>query len=314
MSATPPDVKARPTAGANAHHTIGRGTLLAVAFVTLVWGFNWPMMKFALRELEPLWFRAITMTGGVALMLAWTIARGRLPAMTRAHWRSIAILGLPNMLGWHLFSIFGVQALASGRAATLGFTMPIWTIVIGALFFGQRLTKRGIVAAVCAVASVALLVADEFGALAGRPIGIAWMQIAAVSWAVGTLLMRRTTLALSTEVITIGMMALTSVAFWVLAITLEPVPTFTFSTGMWWALAWGVVVNYALAQIVWFSLARRLPPQVSTFALMAVPLIGAMSAGVVVNEPLRGTDIVAAGFVMAAIATALWPARKRDVA
>lgn len=292
-------------------HRIGRGTLAAVVFVTLVWGFNWPMMKFALRELEPLWFRAITMTGGIALMLAWTLARGAWPRMTRTQWRSIAILALPNMLGWHLFSILGVQALASGRAATLGFTMPIWTILIGALFFGQALTKRGMVAAACAVAAVSLLVADEFTALAGRPVGIAWMQLAAVSWALGTLLMRRTTLALPTEVITIGMMALTCVAFWVLALALEPVPSIRFGTGMWGALAWGVVVNYTLAQIAWFSLARKLPPQASTFALMAVPLIGAVSAGFVVNEPLRASDIAAAGFVMAAIATALWPVGRK---
>jgi len=40
-------------------------------------------------------------------------------------------LALPNIIALHLFSILGVQALASGRAAILGFTMPIWTVAAG---------------------------------------------------------------------------------------------------------------------------------------------------------------------------------------
>ncbi len=179
-----------------------RATVAAVVFITLVWGLNWPMMKFSLREITPLYFRAITMTGGVLLLVAWLKLRGTSMAMTRPQWRAVAWLALPNVLGWHLFSILGVQALASGRAATLGFTMPIWTLLLGALFFGQRLNRRGIVAAVCAATAVALLVADEFSALAGRPVGIAWMQVAAISWALGTLMLRRTPLPLPTDVIT----------------------------------------------------------------------------------------------------------------
>jgi drug/metabolite transporter (DMT)-like permease len=294
------------------HHMtrgMNRGTVAAVVFITLVWGLNWPMMKFSLREITPLYFRAITMTGGVLLLMAWLKLRGTPIAMSRPQWRAVAWLALPNVLGWHLFSILGVQALASGRAATLGFTMPIWTLLLGALFFGQRFTWRGIVAALCAGAAVALLVADEFTALAGRPVGIAWMQVAAVCWAMGTLMLRRTVLPLPTDVITTWMMALSSIAFWVLAVALEPVPSLSFSGPMWGALAWGVVINYALAQIMWFALARKLPPQASTFALMAVPLVGAMSAGFIVDEPVRTTDLIAAGFVMAAIASALWPAK-----
>ncbi len=286
-----------------------RATLAAVVVITLLWGLNWPIMKLSLREMTPLMFRAITMTGGVLMLAAFIRLRGPWPTITRAQWKDVAVLALPNMLGWHLFSILGVQALASGRAATLGFTMPIWTVLLGALFFGQHLTRRGMLAALCASVAVALLIADEFTALAGRPMGVMWMQIAAVCWALGTLMMRRTHVALPTDVITVVMMAMTSAAFWALALAVEPWPSFNISSTMGWALAWGVVVNYGVAQIIWFGLARKLPPQASTFALMAVPLVGAMTAGFIVDEPLRSTDLMAAGFVMVAIASALWPVK-----
>lgn len=37
--------------------------LVALVLLTLFWGINWPVMKLSLREITPLYFRAITVTG-----------------------------------------------------------------------------------------------------------------------------------------------------------------------------------------------------------------------------------------------------------
>ena len=196
-------------------------------------------MKFSLRELSPIYFRAVTMTGGALMLLAWYRLRGVPMRLPRSAMLPVLLLALPNIFGWHLFSILGVQELASGRAATLGFTMPIWTVLLGALFFGQGLSRRALVGMACAGAAVALLVAHEVTALAGRPLGVLWMQLAAVSWALGTILMRRSTLKLPTEALTVWMMGLSSAGFWLVASALEPAPSWRFSAPMWAALLWG---------------------------------------------------------------------------
>jgi drug/metabolite transporter (DMT)-like permease len=113
--------------------------------VTLMWGCNWPMMKISLREVPPLGFRALTMSGGVLLMAAWFSLRGssrhglRVP---RDQWRGVLVLALPNIVGWHLASIIGLTLLPAGRSAILAFTMPVWTVVLGVLLFAQVLTRR----------------------------------------------------------------------------------------------------------------------------------------------------------------------------
>lgn len=284
-----------------------RGQWLALLALTLMWGVNWPMMKFSLRELTPLYFRAATMSAGALLLYAFYAARGVPMRIPRTHWAALLLLALPNIFGWHLLSILGVQALASGRAAILGFTMPIWTVLLGALLFGQGMGRRTWISVAAGVAAVGLLIGQEIGAIAGRPLGVLWMQAAAVSWALGTLLMRRTTLPLPTEAITVWMMLLSSAAFWVVAALFEPWPSWHFSAPMWASLVWGATVNYGVAQVIWFGMARSLPPQASTFAIMAVPLVGVASATVVVGEIPRWTDGLAALFVMLAIASALWP-------
>jgi drug/metabolite transporter (DMT)-like permease len=280
-------------------------TLVGLALLTLLWGVNWPIMKFSLRELSPVYFRAATMSGGALLLAAFYTARGLDLRLPRAAWLPLAWLALPNIFGWHLFSILGVQELASGRAAILGFTMPVWTTLLAIVFFGERLTGRIAFSAACALTAVALLLADELTAMAGRPLGILWMQVAALAWALGTNLMRRSTLKLPTPVITAWMMLLSSAGFWFVAPFVEPWPSWRFSLPMWAALAWGVVINYAVTQIIWFGLARQMPPTASAYSIMAVPIVGIVSAVALVGEVPRWQDFVAAAFVMAAIAGAL---------
>lgn len=292
---------------------ISRQQLLTLVALTLMWGVNWPMMKFSLRELSPMYFRALTMTAGALFLYSWYRARGLRMLPRGAEWRSVVAIGAPNMLGWHTVSILGVKELASGRAAILGFTMPIWTVLLGALFMGEKLTRRVAVAAVAVAIAIALLTSSEFTALTGRPLGIVWMEIAAICWAIGTLLMRRATLTLPLETLTIWTMILASACLWLIALVSEPWPRWQFSSAMWLSLAYGAFINYGFAQTLWASLARHLPPSTSAMSIMAIPLIGTLSATVIVGEWPHWQDYVAIVFVMMAIAAVLLPPRSRKI-
>jgi drug/metabolite transporter (DMT)-like permease len=285
--------------------TLTRRQVLLLVLLTLLWGSNWPMMKFSLREVAPLTFRALTMSGGVLLLALWLAAQRRSLALPRGEAGRVLALALPNIVGWHFASIISLTQLSAGRAGILAFTMPVWTVVLGALLFRAPLTRRAGVASACALAAVALLAADELWSLAGRPVGVLWMQAAAVSWALGTLLMRRIHVTLSTEALTMWMMAMACVFFWAAALAIEPVPDVrAWSTATWASLVWGAVINFGLSQMLWFGLARALPSQASAFSLMAVPLVGVLAAAPLVGEIPRASDWIAVLAVGAAIAAA----------
>jgi thymidylate synthase len=133
---------------------------------------------------------------------------------------------------------------------------------------------------------------------------------APVAVALGTLMMRRAVIKLPTEALVVWMMLLTCGCVWVLAMVFEPVPSFQFSAGMWFSLLYGVLINYGFAQIIWFGLARNLPPATSAMSVMAIPLIGTLSATFIVGEVPHWQDYVAVALVMSAIAAVLLPARK----
>ena len=110
--------------------------------------------------------------------------------------RELAKLTFTNMIVWHVVAILAVQALSSGRAAILGYTMPIFSALLG-----RRDVRRAADAAPASPASpprrvgVALLLWHEFGALSGKPLAALGMLLAAAVWALGTQQMRRTTIA-----------------------------------------------------------------------------------------------------------------------
>jgi drug/metabolite transporter (DMT)-like permease len=239
-----------------------RRQILLLVALTLMWGFNWPVMKFSLREVPPLTFRALTMTG---------------------------------------------------RAVILAFTMPVWTVLLGALLFGQCLTRRAGIASLCALAAVALLAIDELTSLAGRPVGVLWLQAAALSWALGTLLMKRLAVSLPTEALTVWMMVIGGVFFCAAALIAEPLPSpHTWSAATWASLVWGAVINFGISQLLWFALARELPAQASAFSMMAVPMVGVLSSALVIDEALHPSDWVALLFIAAAIAAATGAGARRS--
>jgi drug/metabolite transporter (DMT)-like permease len=294
---------------------ISRRQLWGLLALTLMWGVNWPMMKLSLQQLSPLYFRGSTMLLGAAWLFAYVAWRGERMWPRGREWWAIVLLGLPNVLGWHTLSILGVQELASGRAAILGFTMPIFTVLIGAAFFGERITPRVRVAVISVSVAIGLLLWHEVQSLGGKPVGIAWMLGAAVFWAVGTLMFRRAHLTLSPLVVTVWMLLLGSMALWALAFVLEPLPDPSgFSARMWVSMAYSVLINYGFAQLIWFGMARNLPPATSAMSVMAIPLVGTLSATFIVGEVPHWQDWLAMLFVMVAIAAVLLPPRSAPTA
>jgi len=283
-----------------------RRQLIGLMLLTLMWGLNWPIMKLSLRELAPLHFRALTMGLGALALAAYFRAQGlRLWPRGGAEWRDVFVLGLPNILGWHALSIIGVSQLPAGRAAILGFTMPVWTVLLSVLFYGERLTARLLLAVAGVLVGITLLLWNELAQLAGRPAGIAWMQGAAFCWALGTIWMRRARLTLPAESLVVWMMAWSALVLALLAVLLEPPQRWQFSAPVWASLVWSVLINYGAAQVIWFALARALPSSTSAMSVMAVPLVGTLSAPLIVGEWPNWHDLAAMLCVVVAIGAVL---------
>lgn len=277
--------------------------------LTILWGFNWPVMKIGVTDYPPLTFRMLSLWIGTPLLGGALVLLRQPLAVPRADWVPLLWLTLTNMLVWQALMILALQSLSSGRAAILGYTMPIFAAVFGALLFGERLRPRAWAGVAAAALGVLLLLWHEITHMAGRPVAVLLALAGAATWAVGTHKMRRHRIPVPVPTLVFWMTALTACAMTLLAWLLErgqwklPTPA---GAG---AVLYNGVLIFGIAQVVWFSLARALPPVASSLSVMMIPILGVFSGAWWLGEALKWQDWAAVGLMVLAIASVLWPAR-----
>lgn len=291
-------------------HRLSRDQLILLVALTIVWGVNWPVMKVGVTDYPPLTFRALSMWLGLPV-LALALRAMKIPlAVPRRFWPELLVLAATNMFVWHACMILAVRTLSSGRAAILGYTMPIFSAILGALLFRDRLAPRAWAGVAAAALGVALLLWHELTQMAGRPLGVVLALVAASTWALGTQLLRRTRMGLPTLTLAFWMTALTTLVMTALGWLFERAEWRLPGAATTGAIVFNAVLIFGFAQAVWFVLARGLPPVASTLSVMFIPVLGVFTGAVWLREPLHWQDFTAVGLMMLAIASVLWPARR----
>ncbi|MEO9100963.1 MAG: DMT family transporter [Burkholderiaceae bacterium] len=282
------------------------GLLIAL---TLLWGINWPIMKAGITGFPPLTFRALSIWFGLPVLALGLIVMKVPFAVPRARWAELLWLTVGNLLVWQVLIILALTQLSSGRTAILGYTMPIFSAVIGALWFGDTLKLRGWLGVAAAALGVLLLLWYELANMAGRPIGVLLALTGAAVWALGTRQLRISTIGLPTMTIAFWMVALTGVVIAVLAVVFERDQWHTPGPANLFAIGYNAVLIFGIAQTAWLLLARGLPPLASTLSVMFIPVLGVFSGAWWLNETLHWQDWAAVSLMVVAIASVLLPTR-----
>jgi drug/metabolite transporter (DMT)-like permease len=292
-------------------HALTTRQWIVLALLTVVWGFNWPVMKVGVTGFPPLTYRMICLLIGtpvLGLVLLFLKVPFKVP---RQYWKELLILSVFNMFFWHILIILAVSLLSSGRSAILGYTMPIFSALIGAIIFKTQLSKRNWTGVTAAAIGVIFLLWHELVNFSGKPVGVLVALGAASTWALGTQLLRRTSIPLPTLTLTFWMTAMTSVVIAVLATVFESDRWVAPTSTHWASIIYNAVLVFGFAHAAWFYLARSLPPVASTLSVMMIPILGVFSGAWALNEQLHWQDWAAMGLMTVSIASVLWPSERK---
>lgn len=284
-----------------------RVDLALLSLLTLFWGINWPVMKYAVLEYPPLTFRMISMSIGIAVIAVYMRWRGERFMVPKIERLRVLQLAAGNMLVWHICSIMAIRFLTSGRAAIIGYTMPVWALLASVILFKGHLSWRGVAGVMLALAATVLLSVEAFNALAGQPLGLGLMLLAAIGWGIGTAMMKHMSVSISNASLTFWMMVITYAVLVVLATIFESSQWRWPHAGEWGAILYNATAVFGFCHIVWFRLARKLPPVASSLSIMLIPPLGVFSGAWALNERVGIYDITALGLILAAMAVVLMP-------
>jgi drug/metabolite transporter (DMT)-like permease len=144
--------------------------------------------------------------------------------------------------------------------------------------------------------------------------GIVFALGASVSWAAGTVFLKRYPLTVAPVPATAWQLAIGAVVTgtgWLvfstpLSATAAPVwPAHWF----WIALVFHIFLAMALGYLIWFDVVARLPSGIAALGTLLVPVVGVSGAMLLLGEHPTAFDLAGLALITAAAASVLRPAR-----
>ena len=233
---------------------------VALVVLTLIWSFNWIVLKEVLRYVGPFDFSALRYVFGTLVLGVAMIAKRESPKPPPLV--ETALIGFAQTAGFQAFVQWALVGGGAGKTALLAYTMPFWVVLFSWLILSDRPGARQW--ASLAIAALGLVfILEPWRGLGGS--GSAVLAVAGgVCWALGVVLSKRlfkrcgaTALSLTTWQMFFGTLLLVAIALAVPSRSIEWSP---YLVG---ALFYNGVLSSGLAWLLWSYVVDRLPANIA---------------------------------------------------
>ena len=193
-------------------------TVVALAVLSLLWGYNWVAIKLAMIDSGPIRFAALRTTIAVTALFLAMLALRR--SLKPTPFVPTLILGLLQTTLFMLMQVSAVAIGGAGKTAVLTYTMPFWAILLAWPLLGERV--RGLQWLAVALSALGLGLRARSDRRARGFATEILATVGAIFWALGAIWMKRVRARYDVDLI-----ALTT-----------------------WQMFWGVLPMIALALLV----------------------------------------------------------------
>ena len=268
---------------------------LAALVIVCAWGINFVMIKIALGEIPPLLLGALRFTF-VAFPAILFVKKPNLP------WRTIVLYGLTISFGQFVFLFTAMHVgMPAGLASLVLQAQVFFTVLIAALLLGESVQRHNILGMGVAVLGLILI---EQGAEEGSMtlLGFVLTLLAALSWGCGNIMAK-----VAGKVDVVGLVIwgalIPPLPFLALSWLIEGPQTIQASlanisyVGVA-AVAYLALVATVIGYVLWGGLLTRHPARKVAPLTLLVPVIGLVSAAVLLDEHLQFVQWLGGAIVM----------------
>ena len=276
--------------------------VLAFLAIYIVWGSTYLAIRYAVETIPPLVTAGIRHTIAGSILLVWAMARGYRPR--REHWLAGSIVGALFFLVGHGTLHWAEQQVASGLAALLIATEPMFILVLAWLSGQQKISRLSALGLAFGVAGVAILTGVELSSKGASLIGMLAVLLGSLAWAAGVVISPK--LKLPTDALARTAVPLVCGAVMLLA---TAGVTGEFHSLHWSAislrsilgLAFLIVFGSIVAFTAYTWLLQRCPPTLVATHTYANPVVAVLLGWLLASEPLTARVALASVAILGAI-------------
>ncbi|MCI0355006.1 MAG: EamA family transporter [Acidobacteria bacterium] len=281
--------------------------ILAFALVYVLWGSTYLGIRIAVDDIPPATLAGVRFLIAGIVMLAVCAVTGRKIALTRRDFMRVGSVGVLLLTGGNVLVCWAEQYVASGLAALIVASVPIWVVVIEALILRhERLSGRGLFGLGLGIAGLLVLLWPRLqtGTLGGRMelIGALALVLASLSWASGSVSSRRWKLEVDVFVSTAWQMVIAGAVDLALGFALGETERIRWTLKGIGATAYLVVAGSWVGHTAYIWLLHHVPTQkVATYAYVN-PVVAVFLGWLVLGERVDAYILAGATVILAAVA------------
>ena len=276
---------------------------LLLFLMVAIWGANFSLVKVALREFPELVFNALRLLIASSLFLGaiwWQQRTTPRPALSRAEWIRVVVLGLIGHLIYQFLFLGGLKRTSVANGSLIMGTTPVIVALLSAWTGHERIRLQRWLGAAISFLGLYIVVGAQAGL--GNPTGDLLVLASTACWATYSvasvpLLKRHSPVVVTGYTMTVG----------ATAYTLAAVPALR---SMAWAqvspLSWGLMLASAvfalgLAYLIWYSSVQRVGSTRTAAWSNVTPVMAMSIAALWLGEGLALRQLAGAGVIFAGL-------------
>ena len=282
-----------------------RGALAAGLVAVVMWGLAPVATRAAVAHLSPLPLLTIRLLSAALVLLPWAW-----PVFRRLRARSAGRLvaaGLLALVGYNLLVTLGLRWLPAATAGLLLATEPVWIMLLGRVFLGERVGLRAWLGSGIALAGVAVLAGP--GAVTGAAgyralAGIGLVLAATLAFAAYTIVQRPLSEEFGAAPAAAASTAVGALPYLAFTGTLAGAGLGHLSPAVWGELAFLALGSTVAGMLLWNVAVLSGGAARVSLLLYLEPVVSVLGAAVFLGERVTAVTICGGVLILGGVAVA----------
>ncbi len=292
--------------------------------LSILWGSSFIAIKIVVEGVTPLvafgmrFFMAGILLIATHYILHYinlkrsnTIDYHHITIKNKQMWRSWILSALFFIVGGQGLLALGAQYLSSGAAALVNSTIPIWVAIFVLMFFRKIPTRLGSAGIVTGFVGLIILVLPTIEGGGSSWIGIIFLTISSISWAMGSIYSNpvrdlstgRAILLPTGMFMLIGGIILLAISIFTDTDEIYGLKAlFSPTNNILISFLFLTIVCTAIGYSIFYWLLESTTPSLANTFAYIVPVIAVFLGWVILNEPITTQTVIATGIISAGVA------------
>lgn len=281
--------------------------VLAFAAVYVLWGSTYLAIRLAIETLPPFLMSSIRFLLAGAILFSWAVLKGERFIPPRRTWGRALVIGGLLLLAGNGGVSWAEKYVASGLAALLVATVPLWVVVLNWALTRQRPNSKVLLGILIGLVGVAMLVGDGLRSNGHSVLSLVAggvVLFSAFCWAAGSVYSNHRPLDVSTSMAAGMQMLAGGALLFVFALAVGDFQRLNLANASWTSISafFYLIVFGSLIGFTAYSwlLNNVTPARAATYAYVN-PVVAVFLGWLIASEPLTSRMLLAAAVIIGSV-------------